>query len=163
MITERNDTRRRASQTMARGVISRTNSGRKMQEVDIRLLADENKSGVEHWEPYGITAAPHEGAEALVAFPTGKRSHAVVIAVGDRRYRLKGLQGGEVALYDDQGQKLLLGRDGIAIVSAGDLTIDCQGGNVVVTGDVIADGVSLKQHIHSDVEPGIGNTGGPVV
>ena len=35
-------------------------------------------------------------------------------------------------------------------------------GNVNVTGDVIADGISLKTHIHSGVEPGGGTSGPPV-
>lgn len=48
------------------------------------------------------------------------------------------------------------------------MTIECQGpvnitaaGNVRVTGDVIADGISLKTHVHGGVEPGGGTTGQP--
>lgn len=155
------DTSRRASQTMARGVITRGDTSKKMQQVDVRLLADETKTDVEHWEPYGFTAAPQAGAEALVAFPGGKRSHGVVVAVADRRYRLKGLAGGEVAMYDDQGQKVVMGRSGMTIVSKGNVTLDCSGGDLIVTGDVIADGVSLKTHVHTDVMPGTALTGPP--
>lgn len=39
-----------------------------------------------------------------------------------------------------------------------------QGGNegtAIITGDVIADGISLKNHTHNGVEPGGGNTGTP--
>lgn len=35
-------------------------------------------------------------------------------------------------------------------------------GNVTVEGDVIADGISLKNHIHGGVEPGGGTTSKPV-
>ena len=35
-------------------------------------------------------------------------------------------------------------------------------GDVVVNGDVVADGVSLKTHIHSGVTTGGDNTGAPV-
>jgi len=34
--------------------------------------------------------------------------------------------------------------------------------NVNVTGDVIADGISLKTHVHSDVQSGKSDTGQPV-
>ncbi|EFC1638085.1 hypothetical protein FA847_24090 [Escherichia coli] len=49
----------------------------------------------------------------------GDRSHAVVVTVSDRRYRLKGLQTGEVAVYDDQGQSVTLTREGIVVDGAG--------------------------------------------
>lgn len=47
------------------------------------------------------------------------------------------------------------------------LSIDAKGpihivGNVTVVGDVIAEGISLKSHIHSDVMAGPANTGPPV-
>jgi phage gp45-like len=35
--------------------------------------------------------------------------------VDDRRYRLRGLAAGEVALYDDQQQVVILSRDGVEI------------------------------------------------
>lgn len=35
------------------------------------------------------------------------------------------------------------------------------GGNVNVTGDVIADGISLKEHVHGGVVPGGGSSGPP--
>lgn len=34
-------------------------------------------------------------------------------------------------------------------------------GNVIVNGDVVADGISLKNHVHKGVTPGKGMTGGP--
>ncbi|MFH1557664.1 MAG: phage baseplate assembly protein V [Pseudomonadota bacterium] len=117
------DAGRRATQTMARGVLRKTDSAKKMQRVDVSILKDERKDSVEHWEAYGLTAVPMDGAEALVAFPSGERSHAVVVAIGDRRYRLTGLQSGEVALYDHQGQRVLLGAAGITIDSAKTVTV----------------------------------------
>ncbi len=38
--------------------------------------------------------------------------------MSDRRYRLKGLQTGEVAVYDDQGQSVTLTREGIVVDGA---------------------------------------------
>jgi phage gp45-like len=54
-------------------------------------------------------------AEAIVLFLSGNRSHGVVIAQDDRRFRPTGLKEGEVCLYDDQKQQVVLTREGIRI------------------------------------------------
>lgn len=102
-----------------RAVVTRLDTTAKCQSADITLIAGEQKGGVEHIEPYGLTARAHGGAEAIVLFPDGDRSHAVTMVVSDRRYRLQGLQSGEVALYDDLGQSVTLTREGIVVNGAG--------------------------------------------
>lgn len=67
----------------------------------------------------GFTSAAQNGAEAVVLFPGGGRSHGVAVVVADRRFRLKGLARGEVALYDDQGQSVTLTRAGIVVNGGG--------------------------------------------
>ena len=83
----------------------------------MRLLADEVRDDLEHVEPYGFTSEPldDEQPEAFAAFFGGDRSHGIVFCIADRRYRLTKLKAGEVALYDDQGQKVHLTRDGIVV------------------------------------------------
>ena len=103
----------------SRGVVSAVNPNSKMQTVQIQLLTGEGKDNVEHFEPYGYTAHPHVGAEQATGFVEGDRSHGIVLVVSDRRYRLTGLAAGEVAIYDDQGQKVHLTRNGIVIMGAG--------------------------------------------
>ena len=145
---------------IARGVVALSDAAKKMQTVQVRLLANETKDGLEHFEPYGYTARPQPGAEAVVLFVEGDRSHGVCIAVADRRYRLQALEEGEVALYDDLGQTIRLGRNGIYIEGQAVTVTDC---NVTVTGgDVIADGISLKNHHHGGVQTGGGTTGSPI-
>ncbi|EFE98313.1 phage baseplate assembly protein V [Serratia odorifera] len=95
---------------LARAVIRSLNSAAKCQTVDIGLVAGDEKNAVEHLEPYGFTAAAHPGAEALAFFLGGDRSHGVVLAVADRRYRLTGLKNGEVAIYTDEGDSIVLKR-----------------------------------------------------
>jgi len=104
---------------VARAVITVTDTARKCQTAGLTLIAGEQKVGVECLEPYGFTSAAHEGAEAVVLFPGGDRSHGVAVVVADRRYRLKGLAQGEVALYDDQGQSVTLTRAGIVVDGGG--------------------------------------------
>lgn len=109
---------RRLSNLLARGKVLAVNAASKMQTLQLGLLAGERKDGVEHFEPYGFTSCPLPGAEHVTVFMDGDRSHGITIVVADRRYRLIGLQPGEAALHDDQGQKVHLTRNGIEIVTA---------------------------------------------
>lgn len=95
---------------LSRGVIRLVNSAAKCQLVQIEMLGGELKDDVEHLEPYGYTSCPHDGAEHVAVFPDGDKSHGVVLVVADRRYRLKGLEKGEVALYTDEGDRIVLRR-----------------------------------------------------
>lgn len=48
----------------------------------------------------------------------------------------------------------------IDIIAGGTVTITAPG-SVIVNGDVIADGISLKTHVHGGIKPGPADTGGP--
>jgi len=108
---------------MIRGLILRAlvravDSAPLRQLLSLVIHADEDEPGsVDHWEPYGLTARPHAGAEALTLAVGGAADGIAVICVGDRRYRIRGLATGEVALYDDLGQSVILTRTGIDVRS----------------------------------------------
>lgn len=104
---------------VTRAVITAIDTVRKCQTAGLKLIAGEKKENVEHLEPYGFTSAAQNGAEAVVLFPGGDRSHGVAVVVADRRFRLKGLARGEVALYDDQGLSVTLTRAGIVVNGGG--------------------------------------------
>ena len=108
---------------VTRAVITALDTAKKCQSVGLKLIAGDTKENVEHLEPYGFTSAAKDGAEAVVLFPGGDRSHGIAVMVSDRRYRLKGLARGEVAVYDDQGQSVTLTRAGI-VVNGGGKPID---------------------------------------
>lgn len=128
----------RLEMMIGRAVISAVADGQQAQALQIELLADEVQDGVERFQGYGYTSHPHPGAEAVVAFVGGTRSHGIVIQVEDRRYRLKNLAPGEVALFDDLGQVIHLKRDGIHIESPNKVTIEAP------DVDVIADTVTVE-------------------
>ncbi len=107
----------RFSDFLTRGVMTLADGVKKMRTVQVRLLADEVRDDLEHVEPYGFTSEPHPEAEAFALFFDGDRSHGIVFCVADRRYRLRDLKSGEVALYDDLGQKVVLSRSGIQVVT----------------------------------------------
>lgn len=95
---------------LARAVVTGLNTASKCQMLTIDLLAGEPKENVEHLEPYGFTSAPQNGAEGFALFPDGDRSHGVILMVADRRYRIKGLKAGEVAIYTDEGDSIVFKR-----------------------------------------------------
>jgi phage baseplate assembly protein V len=108
---------RRVAMTTTRGRMSLVDDKKKLQQVQVELLADETKDNVERFQQYGFTSVPLEGAEALCVFLGGGRDHGIVLAIDDRRYRLTELKAGDVALYTDEGTKIVLGRDRTITIS----------------------------------------------
>ncbi|GAB1617167.1 phage baseplate assembly protein V [Pseudomonas sp. NGC7] len=158
---------------LARGVVVLANSARKLQALQLRITAGEVKDDVEHLEPYGLTSCPLPGAEALVGF-ISDRSHGVVIMVSDRRFRLQGLQPGEVALYTDQGDSLVFRRGRVIEVDTMTLKVKAgesvdfdtpvirTTGRIESAGDQVAGGISQIEHVHDNVLNGQGSTNKPV-
>lgn len=109
---------RRLRLLLSRGVLALVNDANKLQSVQVQVLGDQ-PAWAERFQQYGFNSHPLAGAEAIVASISGARAHLVALSVDDRRYRLVGLAAGEVALYDDQGQSVLLTRGGIVINGAG--------------------------------------------
>jgi phage baseplate assembly protein V len=149
--------RNRMALMISRAVVLLVNDGLKLQGLQVSLLADEVRDEVERFQSYGFTSHPHPGAEAIAASVAGSRDHVVVLAVDDRRYRLKGLQAGEVAIYTDEGDKIVIKRGGIVEVTAatklrvvaplveftGALQVSgaiSSGSNIVATGNVADQG-----------------------
>lgn len=95
---------------IARAIVKAVNDDPKVQRMQVALLADEVRDSLEVFNHYGFTSVPFADCEAVAVFPGGSRSHGIIIAHEDRRYRLKGLQGGEVALYTDEGDYIKLCR-----------------------------------------------------
>lgn len=115
---------------ISRGELLRVDDSGRMQYVRVKGFAGEIIEGAEHWLPYGFTAHPLPGAEPLIIPISGARDHASVL-LSDRRYRLRGLPRGEVAIHDDQGQVIHLTRDGIIIKTA--KTVRVEGKRVEIT------------------------------
>lgn len=134
----------RLDDVLARGTVSAADGSKKMRTVQVRLLADEVRDDLEHVEPYGFTSEPLDDAqpEAFAAFFGGDRSHGIVFCVADRRFRLKCLKPGEVALYDDVGQKIHLTRDGIEVETPGWLRATVSGAATIKAASVQIDSPS---------------------
>jgi phage baseplate assembly protein V len=160
---------RRIRLMVGRAIIRLVNDAARVQEAQVTLLEDETRDGVERFQEYGFTSVPLPGAEAIMVSVSGNRDHGVIIAVEDRRYRLTGIEGGEVALYTDEGDKIHLKRGNAIDIDTDTLTINATTKVQVNTpllqvtgGDVKADTISLKTHKHGGVTTGSGQTGVPV-
>ncbi|MNJ39254.1 Bacteriophage Mu Gp45 protein [compost metagenome] len=159
---------------LVRGTVVLATATQKLQALQMRLTAGEIKDDLEHFEPYGFTSHPLPGAEGIAAFLGGDRSHGIVLAVADRRYRLQALEAGEVALYTDEGDKVHLKRGRIIDIETDTLNIRAstavnfetpeitQSGRIVSQGDQVAGGVSQINHPHAGVQPGTGQSGAPI-
>ncbi|MGC5830121.1 phage baseplate assembly protein V [Ralstonia pseudosolanacearum] len=174
--------RARVALMVARCVLTAVNDAAGLQRAQVRVLADDDHDDVERFQQYGFTGVPQDGAEGLFLAIGGNTDHGVLIGVEDRRYRLKGLQGGEVALYDDQGLKVHLTRDGIVVDGGGKdvrfvntptvrIPQDLQVGRDIVAGRDIADSGGGKTmrgmrgtyngHNHPENNVADGNTNQP--
>lgn len=144
---------------IARAVVNTVADDKKLQILQVDVLADETKDDVERFQNFGFTSVPKAGAEAIVVFVGGTRDHGVVLAVDDRQYRLRSLESGEVAMYDATGSKIVMKKNGdIEVIPSsgkvkltGDLAVsgdvNCDG-TVTGTTDCVGGGKSLKSHTH---------------
>lgn len=179
---------RRVMLMVSRAVLNVVTDGLAIQGLQVTALDGEVRDEVERFQQYGYTSVPFPGAEGVMVAVAGNHDHGIVIAVEDRRYRLTGLAGGEVALYDDQGQKVHLTRAGIVISGAGlpvtvtntphilldaalvETTHDLKvGGNIVAQGNITDSNATTPKsmagmraiynsHTHSDPQGGTVST-----
>jgi len=85
---------------------------------------------------YGFAYNPPVNSDAVVLALSGDPRNSFVVGTEFQASRPRELQPGEAALWDDQGQMILLGRTGIRVVQAGlPVTFD---GDVIITGNVTA-------------------------
>ena len=136
---------RRVRLMVSRAVVEAVNDALKCQGLQVSLLAGEVKDGVEHFQEYGFTSHAPAGSEGVGLFVSGDRGHGIVVAVGDRRVRLKNLAQGEVAVYTDEGDKIHLKRGRIIEINGG-TRVDIVAGTEVRAGSSSAtDFVALAQ------------------
>lgn len=136
---------------IARAVVKNVDDSTKLQLVQIALTGETRVA--ERVQNYGFTSRPANGAEAVVAFVGGDRSHGFALGVDDRRYRIKNLSSGEVVVYDLTGTKVLLKQNGDIEITPSSGTVKITGdlnvtGTVTATTDVIGGGKHLKTHTH---------------
>lgn len=200
-----------------RGKGGAINTAGPVQLVDGEGLKDEPIRGAELMQHYGFTATPPAGFMYVAVPVGGKTAHSVMVATEHGTYRMKGLKTGEVALYTDEGDSIVLKRGRLIEVTTQTLRINTEvmevnaatkidlntpmvtashqltvqenitgngsiaitnnsgtggtstfhgnlnqtGGTITSDTDVVANGISVHGHHHTNTQPGIGNSGGP--
>lgn len=166
-----NEVLSRVMMMFGRGVLRGVKDNGPRQQVQVELLKGEVIDDVEHMQNYGFSSHP-KGGDCAVAFTGGSREQGIVLVIDDRRYRIP-LEAGEVAMYDDLGNKIELLRDMVKVTAVqhvevtaptikliGDLEVI---GNIKSTGTVTNNGKNIgSTHQHNGVLIGGANTGAPI-
>lgn len=136
-------------------------------------LADEIKSEVEYLQPYGLRSIPLKGSRGILLAYGGSKSNATMINIDDKRFGKFSLQEGDVCIYSKNGAHTIYRDNDIIEILSGTRTITIGGMTAVISssgievtgGDIIADGISLKNHVHagspSAPDGAVSDTGSP--
>lgn len=107
-----------------RAVINLVNASAHVQFVQGDGFATEKLRDNELFQHYGYTSNTPPGTMAIVLPIGGKTAHGIVIATEHATYRLKNLKSGEVALYTDEGDSIVLKRGRLIEVTTETLKIN---------------------------------------
>ncbi|HHF5609607.1 TPA: phage baseplate assembly protein V [Haemophilus influenzae] len=91
-----------------RGVLHLVKSADNIQKVQASGLADETLQDVELMQQFGFTSVPPANTQAVILPIGGQTTHGIEIATENGSFRVKNLQGGEVAVYDESGSSIVL-------------------------------------------------------
>ncbi|EPY01348.1 phage baseplate assembly protein [Magnetospirillum fulvum] len=108
---------------LGKGVLHMVEDGGPCQTVQATFLIGETRDGMERPQDYGFTSHPLPGMQPFAGFFGGDRSNGFVIAMCDRQFRIELLKG-EVAMYDDLGQKVHLTRTGVVVKTPLNATLE---------------------------------------
>lgn len=157
----------RVMMMFARGVLRSVNDSNGRQQLQVELLKGELRDGVERMQNYGFTSHP-KGGDVAVAFIGGNREQGIVLIADDRRYRIS-LEPGEVAIYDDLGNKIELLRDMVKVTAVLKVQVDAPAGEFNID-ELDINGAAFRHngkdvgstHLHGGVLVGDANSGVPV-
>ncbi|HFP4283009.1 TPA: phage baseplate assembly protein V, partial [Escherichia coli] len=109
-----------------RVVTGTVDSSTKVQLLQLNGLAGEQLDGAEYFQHYGLTTSPPPGSMGIAVPLNGNTSHTVVVATEHGAYRLTELKPGEVALYTDEGAKIVLKRGRIVETECDVYRVKCK-------------------------------------
>lgn len=107
-----------------RGKLTLTQSGEPIQRVQVSGLADETLQDIEQLQQFGFTSHAPAHTEVIVIPLGGDTSHGIVIAGEHGSFRVKNLQSGEVAVYDESGSSIVLKQGRLIEIDCNNLVIN---------------------------------------
>lgn len=139
----------------------------------IGMANDEKHEDVPFMQQYGIVSVPNSDSKAVVLFIGGARDNGIVVATQGDASSIPKLEKGEVCLYSEFGQTIVLKKDGSILAapkSGKSFRIEGQLdviGKIVSTDEVAANyadlngtlipsvtSVHLSTHVHYSTAPG---------
>jgi phage gp45-like len=146
--------RRQLAQMLMKGLVVLTVEARPMRTVQATLSNPAMPlSGVDHYEPFGFTSAPLQGAVGLFGTVGGNRGHTVMMVCADPRYRPTNLQPGDSCIFDAHGSTIWLSSTGIVVTSPLPVTVN---ESMVINGSVAT---SLDVNAAGNITAGSGASG----
>jgi len=106
---------RRLQMLVGRGESRVVDDSKAVQMVQVFLGPLETRDNTPRIAEYGFASNPPNGTDCVVLFVAGDRDNGVVVATNNKEFRLKDLQPGEAALYDNQGRFIWIKNDKISI------------------------------------------------
>jgi phage baseplate assembly protein V len=103
--------RQRVMNMVTRGVIAESDDEPGVQNVQVSLLHQEAKVAVERMQNYGFSGHAPRDSEVVIVFFGGGRDHGIIVGTDSRAARMTGLVEGEVAVYTDEGDSIVLKRN----------------------------------------------------
>lgn len=100
--------------------------------VDFVMLGNERHSGVKLMQHYGFASVPKKGSLGVALFVGGARDNGILVASQGAPDGIPALDAGEVALFSEFGQKVILDKNGDVVVAP------ASGKDVIMNGRVIA-------------------------
>ncbi|MDX3981324.1 phage baseplate assembly protein V [Pasteurella multocida] len=109
-----------------RGVLNLVKSGDNIQKAQVSGLAGEILQDVELMQQFGFTSVPPAGTQVVVVPVGGKTTHSIIIATENGAFRVKNLENGETALYDQSGSTIILKQGRLVEVDCDTFKLNCK-------------------------------------
>ena len=117
---------------VSRGTITEFSPSGSYQSYQVTTLREGSSSGVEHYQNFGFKSFPKKGAEALVLYPYGIWSNAVITSISDRRVNIE-LEEGQVCTYSHPENRLLFDNENTSKLQTGESSIHLnKNGNIQI-------------------------------
>lgn len=93
------------------GIIETVDDGPEIQRNQVTILDGETHGDYDRFQEFGFSSVPLPGCQAVIACVGGARSHGLIIATDDGRYRPVDLAPGETILYNYLGDYIKIDKD----------------------------------------------------
>ena len=145
-----------------RGKLTKIAASGNELSCEVELMDGQKITNVEYVQEYGFASIRPVGSRVIIGFVLGDFGNATILKVEHPDYR-PSLDAEEVAIYDKSGKVVKLDDGGnIEVNTKINSDSDIETSATVTCDEAVIDSITFSTHVHTDVESGSSNTGGPV-